>query len=215
MPRNEEEFKQALASAVSMPASAQRFLYLYWLLANKKLSRLAEESAHIQPVNRRAEDVLCWMRNAQEQIENGKNLQLVLRRVESYLGHKPREIDMKILEDSMNLIAVKWIRASILNSDSDEEIAEWLRNFLPASPKGKHGRPAGTMDCDGHALLALVLHDNNPNYWTWPKLADNLLSCKDGPHRADCECGCVDRLKHSVGRLRTFLLELGYQSTVK
>jgi hypothetical protein len=93
MPPKEEGFEQRLAAAASMPSSAQKFLYLYWLLANELLKKLAEESAQIRPVDRSAEDVREWMRNAQEHIDKSENLQVSLRRVESYLGHKPRGID--------------------------------------------------------------------------------------------------------------------------
>ena len=212
MPPKEEGFEQRLAAAVSLPASTQQFLYLYWLLANERLKRIAEDAAHLLPVNRRAEDVPTWMRKAQEHNEKTKNLQLVLRRVESYLGHKPKEVDARTLEDAMSLSAARWIRASIQNGDSDEEIAEWLRSFLSSSRKGKRGRPAGTMNCDGHALLALVLYDRNPDIWSFPKLADCLLGCRIHKEHAH-DTSCTRDLTKAVERLRSFLAEIGYKPT--
>lgn len=214
MPPKEEGFEQRFAAAVSMPASAQRFLYVYWLLANELLKKLAEESAQIRPANRSGEDVRHWMRNAQEHIDKSGNLQLQLRRVESYLGHKPRKISPRALEDAKSLAAARWVRASIQNGDSDEDIAGWLRNFLSSSRKRKRGRPVGTMDYDGHALIALVLYDSAPRLWTYPILADSLLGCKaHKPHTSESDC--TGKLKKAVGRLRKFLRELGYEQTVK
>lgn len=209
---NEEGFQKALAAAELMQESAQRFLYLYWVLATERLNRLTAESANLVPPPRSDEAKPEWMRNAQEHIDKSENLQLLLRRVESYLGHKPKVIDQRALEDAKSLAAVRWVRASIQIGDSDEEIAAWLRNFLALSTKENRGRKAGTIDSDGHALLALVLYERNPKVWSYPKLADHF--CKKGrPHAADSKC--VDKLKKAVMRLRKFLQVLGYEPARK
>lgn len=207
-------FEERLAGAISLPVSAQQFLYLYWLLANERLKRLAEESALFRPVNQKTENVPEWIRKVQAHVEKTEDLMLLLRRVESYLGHEPRKIDPQIKKYIDSREAAKFVRALIHNGFSDEDIATWMRHFFLSSAKRTRGRPAGTVDDDGHALLALVLYDWNPKIWCYPKLADSLLECKcRGPHAADSHC--VDKLKKALKRLRGFLKELGYKHAGK
>jgi hypothetical protein len=209
MPPTEKGFQERLAAAIAH-ATARRFLYLYWLLANAHLNKLADESAQIRPVDWRSEDVRAWMRKVQEHVDESDSLMLQLRRVEGYLGHKATEIDPRTVEDMDFLTVAKWVRALTQNGDSDEDIARWLRNFLSPRSKSKRGRPAGVIDCDGHALDALVLHDSAPRLWTYPKLADVLLGCKaHKPHTSESDC--TGKLKKAVERLRKFLRELGYE----
>jgi hypothetical protein len=80
--------------------------------------------------------------------------------------------------------------------------------------KAKRGRQAGTVDLDGHAVMALTLHGWDPKRWSYPKLADELLGCKrHKSHAADSDC--VDKLKKAVARLRALLQELGYEQAGK
>jgi hypothetical protein len=202
-------FQERLAAAIALPDSAYRFLYLYWLLATERLKRLAAESSDPLPPPHNGEGLQAWRRKAQEHVDKEENLTLQLRRVERYLGHKPMKIDMRKLQDAKCLTAAKWNRAAIQDDYSDEEIAAWFKSFLASNATGRRGRPSGTVDCDGHALLALVLFDSDPKLWGYPKLADALLGCdKHIPHTADSEC--VDKLGKSVERLRKFLREIGY-----
>ena len=137
-----------------------------------------------------------------------------LRRIEGYLGHAPRKINPKTLEDAKCLEAVRWIRAATRENWPEERIASWLSNYLRSHARTKRGRQAGTVDIDGHEVMALTLHGWDPKLWSYPKLADELLGCKrHKSHTADSDC--VDKLKKAVARLRTFLQELGYKLTGK
>ncbi len=208
MNSNEEGFHERLVVAKSMPESAQRFLYLYWVLATEWINRQAAESVNPVPPPRNGKDIPEWMRKAQVYINKTECQIEQFRRVESYLGRKPQKIDQKKSEDVNCLTAARWIRAAAQDDYSDEENAAWLRNFLTHSTKGKVGRRAGTVDSDGHALLALVLYELEPKVWSYPKLADHF--CKSHKkHTADSDC--VDKLKKAVRRLRAFLKELGYE----
>lgn len=208
MNSNEEGFQHRLAVATSKPESAQRFLYLCWVLSTEWLKRQAAELENPDIPPRNNVDIPEWACKTQGHINKIKRQMEQLRRVESYLGHKPKEIDPRIIEDVKCLAASKWIRAAAQYGYSDEENAAWLKNFLTQSTKGKRGRIAGTVDSDGHALLALVLYEWEPKAWSFPKLADHFCN-KHKPHTADSDC--VDKLKKAVKRLRAFLQELGYK----
>lgn len=197
-----------------MPASAQRFLYVYWLAATEWLKQSAEKSTVPQLPPLRDDGLIEWAHSAEDHIAKSEILIERIRRIEGYLGHAPRKIDPKILEDAKCLESVRWIRAAVQEGWPDEKIASWLSSYLRPSTKGKRGRLAGTVDYDGHALLALVLYDWNRKLWSYPKLTDELLGCKSHQqHTADTDC--VGRLKKAVARLRAFLQELGYKPAGK
>ncbi len=208
------DFHERLTAALSMPEAAQRFLYVYWLAATEWLKRSAEESAapHLPPPT--GEDLPKWVQGAEGLIAKREMLMERLRRIEGYLGHAPRKINPKILEDAKCLEVVRWSRAALQGGWSDEGIASWLSSYLMPSAKSKRGRPAGTVDLDRHAVMALTLREWDPKLWSYPKLADELLGCKSHKrHTADSSC--VDKLKKAVARLRAFLQELGYRQTGK
>lgn len=208
------DFQKRLTAALSMPESVHRSLYVYWLAATEWLKRSTEESKNPQVPPRTAEGFPEWLRGTEDTITKREMLVERLRRIEGYLGHAPRKIDMKILQDSKSLHAVKWIGAAFQEGWSDEWIAGWLSSYLSPGTKAKRGRPVGTVDLDGHAVMALTLHELDPKIWSFPKLADKLLGCNHRkPHTADSDC--VDRLKKSVARLRAFLRALGYKQARK
>lgn len=207
---NGGDFRERLTATLSMPESAQRFLYVYWLAATEWLKQSAEESAtpHLPPLT--GEDLPKWVQSAGGLIAKREMLMEQVRRIEGYLGHAPRKIDPKILEDAKCLEAVRWIRAAFQYGWSDERIAAWLSSYLRPSTKAKRGRPAGTVDLGRTAVMALTLHEWNPKLWSYPKLADELLGCKSHKrHTVDSDC--VDKLKKAVKRLREFLNDLGYK----
>lgn len=212
MKRNDDGFQKGLALVESMAKSPRRFLFLYLILATKRLKELAEESAHILPVNRRTEDVPAWVPKVQKHIGESENLQHTLQRAERYLGHKPKKIDPTIEEDTNCLATTRWVRTMIDNGDPNEEIAGYLRRFLTRTTKGKRGRPAGTVDYDGYALTALAVYEGTPGL-SYRELADRLLEAEGREGPADSEY--VDKLKKAVIRLRRFLQELGYEPTRK
>lgn len=206
------DFQERLTYALSMPESAHRFLYVYWLAATEWLKRSGEESTIPQLPPLIGEGFPEWARSTEDTIAKHKMLMERLRRIEGYLGHGPRQINPKTLEDAKCLEATRWIRAATREGWPEEQIASWLSNYL--RPPSKLGRPAGTVDLDGHAVMALTLHGWDRKLWSYPKLADELLGCKGHkPHTADSDC--VDKLKKAVARLRTFLQELGYKLTGK
>jgi hypothetical protein len=218
-----ESFQQRLDAALSLPKSAQQFLYVYWLAATEWLKRCAEESKNPQVPPRTAEGLPEWMQGAEESVAKSNEVMDQLRCIEGYLGHAPRKIDPKNIQDSKSLHAVKWIRAAIQEGWSDEWIACWLSSYLSPSTRAERGRPAGTVDLDGHAVIALTLHESDPKRWSYPMLADEFFKCTSesdtlclnefGKHTADSVC--VDKLKKAVARLRTFLQELGYKPAGK
>ncbi|MGA3263769.1 MAG: hypothetical protein ABSC47_06960 [Terracidiphilus sp.] len=208
------DFRERLTEALSMPESAHRFLYVYWLAATKWLKRSDEESTIPQLPPLIGEGIPEWVRSSEETIAKREMLIERLRRIEGYLGHAPRKINPKTLEDAKCLEAVKWIRATTREGWPEERIASWLSNYLWPRARAKRGRQAGTVDLDGHAVMALTLHGRDPKLWSYPKLADQLLGCKrHKQHTADSDC--VDKLKKAVARLRTFLQELGFKPAGK
>jgi hypothetical protein len=208
------DFQELLTAALSMPESAHRSLYVYWLAATEWLKRSGEESTIPQLPPLIGERFPDWVRSTEDTIAKREMLMERLRRIEGYLGHAPRKINPKILEDVKCLEAVRWIRAATREGWPEESIASWLSNYLWSMTKAKRGRQAGTVDLDGHAVMALTLHGWDPKRWSYPKLADELLGCKrHKSHAADSDC--VDKLKKAVARLRALLQELGYEQAGK
>lgn len=192
-------FQERVSDALSMPDSPQRFLYMYWLAGNERLKMLANETRNTLDG--------VWMRNTKKRVDEATELIRQLRQVERYLGHKPKEIDPRILEDAMYLTTARWVRASVHNGDSDELIACFLRHSLGAGQKRGRG---GAVAPDSHALLALTLRESYPAFWSYPKLADQLLGCRVHKEHAH-DTSCTLTLKKAVERLRRFLRELGYE----
>jgi hypothetical protein len=209
-----ESFQDRINTALSMPESAHRFLYVYWLAATEWLKRSGEESTIPQLPPLINEGFPDWVRSTEDTIAKREMLMERLRRIEGYLGHAPRNINLKTLEGVKCLEAVRWIRAATREGWPEERIASWLSHYLWPRTRAKRGRQAGTVDLDGHAVMALTLHGWNRKLWSYPRLADELLGCKrHKPHTADSDC--VDKLKKAVARLRAFLQELGYKPTGK
>lgn len=207
--------QEMLSGALALPAGPSRFLIVCWIALNERLGTLNEEARNDHPASKKAEDVSAWMRRAKKRTDETEELTRQLRRIESYFGHKPREIAGHILEDAKCLTAAGQVRAAIQNGDSDEEIASFLRHYLGANSKRTRGRPINTFDFDHHAIRAFVLHGQNPRAWSYPKLADALLGCKIHKVHAH-NTDCTVTLKKAVERLRKFLSELGYNvRTVK
>jgi len=209
-----EGFQNRLDDALTLPESAQRFLYVYWLLGTEWLKRREEESAVPHIPSRSIGSLPELVHEAEKQVANFKEVTERLRRVELYLGHVRSKNNPKTLDGAKWLVAARWIRAAAQAGYSDEENAEWLGNFFASRSEETRGRKAGTVDSSGHALLALVLYELAPKVWSFPRLADHF--CKTSqhkPHTADSDC--VDKLKKAVKRLRDFLQELGYKQPGK
>jgi hypothetical protein len=189
------------------------FLQLKWLITVDRLDKLDNQWAHLHQQTDVTKEVRMLI--TRELMDQRKALTLQRQLIESYLGNDARRIDSRHVEFAKYLDVARWVRASIQNGESDEVIAAWLmEKFPPNNAKRNAGRPQGTIDHSGHALLALELYDSDPKKWSYPKLAHDLLKCEeDGPHNTDC--ACVDELKKSVGRLRTFLHKLGYEQAGK
>jgi len=208
------DFQERLTYALSMPESAHRCLYVYWLAATEWLKRSLEESTIPQLPPLIGEGFPEWVRSTEDTIAKREMLMERLRRIEGYLGHAPRKINPKTLEDAKCLGAVRWVHAAARDGWPEERIASWLSNYLWPRTRAKRGRQAGTVDLDRHAVMALTLHEWDRKLWSYPKLADELLGCKrHKSHAADSDC--VDKLKKAAARLRTFLQELGYKPTGK
>lgn len=192
--------------------SAFDFLTSKWRLTTDRLDKLEEEWARLPPMNQQPR--LARMHKAQRLIDERENLMFLRRRIESYLGNDARKIDSRYVEFAKYVDVVRWVRVSIQSGESDEFMAAWLMGEFPSSDaRHKRGRSKGTVDHDGHALLAVMLHDSVPRMWTYRKLADRLLGCMAHKvHTSDSDC--TGKLKKAVERLRKFLRELGYEQTV-
>ncbi len=211
MPPSRTQRHQENSARSSPPISAQKYLFMHWVLRMEALNRLAENSEVNEPPDRKSESIAEWMRKAQKYIDESNRLLLQIKRIQSYLGRNPKSIDPKIVETANWIATARWARALIQNGESDEAVARFLKNSAEGQ---KRGRPSGAMNCDGQALRALVLHDSNPKWWTWPKLADRVLGCKvHTKHTSDSNC--TAKLKQAVTGLRKFLRELESEFTVK
>jgi hypothetical protein len=107
-----ESFQDRLNTALSMPESAHRFLFVYWLAATEWLKRNGEESTISRLPPLIGEGFPEWVRSTEDTIAKCEMLMERLRRIEGYLGHAPRKINPKTLEDAKCLEAVRWIRAA-------------------------------------------------------------------------------------------------------
>jgi hypothetical protein len=184
-----------------------------------EVKTLVENRDSIESMNRQFKSVPEYIRNIQEHLDKSNWLTTEIRRVEGYLGkeHTTQKPTPQMIEDSRCIATARCVRVFIQSGESDKSVAVFLKDsFSSASPKTKQkrGRPIGSLDCDGYAVNALELRDSHPRYWTWPKLADELMGCKS--HTAHtCDSECTARLKKSVARLHKYLEELGYFATVK
>jgi hypothetical protein len=69
------------------------------------------------------------------------------------------------------------------------------------------GRPRGSVSADITPLQALALHETDAKRFSWPRLADLLLNCKNhARHKWDSDC--TVRLKMAALKLRTFRNQL-------
>lgn len=207
----EEDVKAAISFASTLPSPVLQFLFLYRLSILKQLKGLSDAAGQFTSANRDTGSARERMRNMEENLNESERLILQLERIERYLGHS--KTDPRMEEQIGFLEGAKFVRVLIQAGVSDEKIAAWLRHFTPPRSKGKLGRPAGTMDSEGHALRALLLYDLDPKVWTFPKLADSLLGCKAHTEH-NWDTSCTVNLKKAVERLRGFLGELGYEKSV-
>ncbi len=219
---DDESFQVRFDAALSWPESAQRFLYVYWLAATEWLKRSRVESILSQLPPLMVEGSPEWVCSAEDTIAKCEMLMERIRRIEGYLGHAPCKINPKALENAKNHATVKLIRAAVQAGWSDESI-ESVPSNIDTRMKTKRGRPVGTVDLDGQAVIALTLHESDPIQWSYPRLADEFFKCTSesdtvcvnefGKHAADSVC--VNNLKKAVARLSEFLQELGYKPTGK
>jgi hypothetical protein len=196
----EVEGEQAQCLSVDLPP--QQLLWFHWLRSREFLRALASLSDDRPPLNERTEYSPELLHRAIARVQSFELLFARMRRIEGYLGGGRQP---SVSASPSTLEAAKTIRANIERGDSDEAIALFLGEWR--EPNKKRGRPKGSNDSDSMAVLALQLHDSNPKFWTWPKVADRLLDCKSHKaHSWDSEC--TAKLKQAVSRLRTFLEEL-------
>jgi len=180
--------------------SVRPLLEKHWHRLNlEELLRLSKITALN---NRHTEYSPECMRELDEDLEALNHHVSRCRRISSYLGQEVKEYEWKQLSARG---AARQIEAFIQNGENFETIARFLEKWR--SPPTKQGRPAGSINHDGIALLAFELHESDPKKWTWPKVADELLNCKSHvEHVWDSEC--TVRLKKAVTRLQEFVQEL-------
>src|SRR5262249_27540795 len=119
-----------------------------------------------------------------------------LRRLSNYFGLNWSE--------RTSFETAKLIRGGLLGDHALEQIAPAFITEKNTSARRERGRPRGAMVPDLTPLRALAMHNSDPERWTFPRIADELLNCKmHAQHKWDD--GCVAALKQSVSNLRKFL----------
>ena len=184
--------------------STQQLLWFHWLRSRERLTALAKVSEDRPPLNQDTPYSPERERQAKAVVLGFELLTARMRRIQSYLNYAQRRPASEALSA---LSAAKVLRENIQRGDSDEAIALFLDQWR--KPDKKRGRPRGSNDFESVVVLALQLHDSNKKFWTWPKVADQLLNCKSHvAHKCDDEC--TARLKQAVTRLRAFLKEIEF-----
>jgi hypothetical protein len=194
------ESEHSCALPKDMPT--QQLLWFYWLRSRERLTALAKVSEDRPPLNQYTPYSPERERQAKAVVLGFKLLTARMRRIQSYLNHGKKRPASEALSA---LSAAQVFRENIQRGDSDEANALFLEQWR--KPAKKRGRPRGSSDFESVVVLALQLHDSNPKFWTWPKVADQLLNCKShAAHKWDD--ACTARLKQAVTRLRAFLEEI-------
>lgn len=176
----------------SISPHTRKLLMAHAFVKSKLLREIAERQATANAIAGPKQEL-------EEILKEGNRHSVDLRRIASYLGHE------WLPPKPTTFHAAKQIRAMIENGDTDEKIALYLNIYL--LQRKKRGRPSATYRNSEFALRALELHDSDPDKWTWPKIADALLSCKSHSHHV-WDSSCTNRVKREAHRLRAFLEQL-------
>ena len=193
----------------STSVSVHQILLLHLIASFADASKEAKLLEMIWSPDPQSETMPEWTQDLEEHHADLGRILLRIERIEHYLGRKPRSRDADADESTDWALKARWVRGMIQRGASNEDLACYLESPLRRdSTARRRGRPSGTMNNDGLALQALEIYNSNPEFWTWPKLADRVFAdCKaHSKHKADDSC--TVKLRQAATRLRAFIREL-------
>ncbi|MGA7830599.1 MAG: hypothetical protein WCA21_06545 [Terracidiphilus sp.] len=197
------------AYSSSAPALVHQILCLHLIATLADAAQQMKMIEMTRPPDSQAETMPEWRQRILKYDDELGRLLLQIERIENFMGRKQKCRNADPAESFDWTFMARLVRGMIQRGASDEYLAAYLKRSMGGGSTGrKHGRPSGAMNYDGLALQALEIHNMNPKFWTWPRLADRVFADCKAHSKHTSDDSCTVKLRQAVTRLRAFIREL-------